>query len=103
MTMPNPLVWNAQRNWGIDITLDTPEIWLLREHIALIADLSKDWSSGTVGDFRHFVPMHYSFRFSLIKHIIHLYINDFNIVDVPRSKDHNGELHCPDTADNSLP
>ncbi|KLT40822.1 hypothetical protein CC85DRAFT_287095 [Cutaneotrichosporon oleaginosum] len=89
MTMPNPLVWNAQRNWGIDITLDTPEIWLLREHIALIADLSKDWSSGTIGDFRHFVPMHYSFRFSLIKHIIHLYINDFNIVDVPRSKDHN--------------
>ncbi|BEI81360.1 hypothetical protein CcaverHIS002_0205200 [Cutaneotrichosporon cavernicola] len=92
MTMPNPLVWNAQRNWGIDITLDTPEIWLLREHVALISDLSKDWSSGTGGEFRHFVPMHYSFRFSLIKHIIHLYINDFNIVDVPRSKDHNAFL-----------
>ncbi|GMK54228.1 hypothetical protein CspeluHIS016_0108140 [Cutaneotrichosporon spelunceum] len=92
MTMPTPLVWNAQRNWGIDITLDTPEIWLLREHVTLISDLSKDWSSGAGGEFRHFVPMHYSFRFSLIKHIIHLYINDFNIVDVPRSKDRNAFL-----------
>ncbi|KAL1409648.1 Macrophage colony-stimulating factor 1 receptor [Vanrija albida] len=89
MTMPTPLVWNAQRNWGIDVTLDSPEIVLLREHITLISDLSKDWSSGGTGDFHHFVPMHYSFRLSLIKYHLHLYVNDFNIVDNPRSRDRN--------------
>lgn len=88
--MPVPLVWNAQRNWGIDVTLDTPEILLLREHVNLISDLSRDWSSGAAGDFHHFVPMHYNFRLALVKYAVHLFINDFNIVDMPRSRDHNG-------------
>ncbi|TXT06049.1 hypothetical protein VHUM_03522 [Vanrija humicola] len=93
MTMPTPLVWNAQRNWGIDVTLDSPEIVLLREHITLISDLSKDWSSGGTGDFHHFVPMHYNFRLSLVKYHLHLYVNDFNIVDNPRSRDANAFLN----------
>lgn len=92
MTMPTPLVWDAQRSWGIDMTLDTPDILLMREHVALISDLSRDWSGATTGDFRHFVPMHYSFRVSMVNYALHLFINDFNIVDVPRSRDHNGEL-----------
>jgi hypothetical protein len=90
--MPTPLAWNAQRNWGLDLTLDTPDIRLMREHVALISDLSRDWSSGTATDFRHFVPVHYSFRLALLNYAVHLYVNDFNIVDVPRSRDANGEL-----------
>jgi hypothetical protein len=88
--MPTPLVWNAQRNWGLEVTLNTPNIRLMREHVALISDLSRDWSSGGTGDFHHFVPVHYSFRVSLINYAIHLYINDFNIVDAPLSLDANG-------------
>lgn len=90
--MPNPLIWNAQRNWGLDLNLDTPDILLLREHITLISDLAKDWSGGTGADFRHFVPMHYSFRISMVHYAFHLFINDFNIVDVPKSRDHNAFL-----------
>ncbi|WWC67272.1 uncharacterized protein I206_101180 [Kwoniella pini CBS 10737] len=45
MTMPTPLEWNAQRDWGMDITLDTASISLLRDHVTLISDLAKDWSS----------------------------------------------------------
>ncbi|WWC57636.1 uncharacterized protein I303_100168 [Kwoniella dejecticola CBS 10117] len=90
MTMPTPLEWDAQRDWGMDVTLDTASISLLRDHVTLISDLAKDWSSGaTVGDYHHFVPNHYNFRVSLINYDIHLYINDYNIVDAPWSRDAN--------------
>ncbi|OCF72268.1 hypothetical protein I204_06644 [Kwoniella mangroviensis CBS 8886] len=90
MTMPTPLEWDAQRDWGMDVTLDTASISLLRDHVTLISDLSKDWSSGaTGGDYHHFVPNHYNFRVSLINYDLHLYINDYNIVDAPWSRDSN--------------
>ncbi|WWC90151.1 uncharacterized protein L201_005084 [Kwoniella dendrophila CBS 6074] len=90
MTMPTPLEWDAQRDWGMDVTLDTPSISLLRDHVTLISDLAKDWSSGaSVGDYHHFVPNHYNFRVSLINYDLHLYINDYNIVDAPWSRDAN--------------
>ncbi|OCF34831.1 hypothetical protein I316_03376 [Kwoniella heveanensis BCC8398] len=93
MTMPTPLEWDAQRDWGMDVTLDTPSISLLRDHVTLISDLAKDWSSGaTVGDYHHFVPNHYNFRISLIHYAFHLYINDYNIIDAPWSRDTNAFL-----------
>ena len=91
MTMPTPLRWDAQRDWGLDMTLDSPDITLLRDHVQLISDVARDWSSGAVGDFHHFVPNHYNFRISLINYAFHLYLNDYNIVDRPRSRDANGE------------
>ncbi|KAL7425079.1 Macrophage colony-stimulating factor 1 receptor [Cryptotrichosporon argae] len=89
MTMPTPLQWDAQRDWGLDINLDTPDVNLLRDHVTLISDVAKDWSSGALGDFHHFVPNHYNFRISFINYAFHLFINDFNIVDVPQSREEN--------------
>lgn len=90
MAMPTPLQWNAKRDWGMDVVFDTPSISLLRDHVTLISDLAKDWSSGTTGgDYHHFVPNHYNFRVSLINYAFHLYINDYNIVDAPGSRDSN--------------
>ncbi|KAK8844716.1 hypothetical protein IAR55_006566 [Kwoniella newhampshirensis] len=100
MMMPTPLRWNAQRDWGMDVTLDTPSISLLRDHVTLISDLAKDWSSGTTtGDYHHFVPMHYNFRVSLINYAFHMYINDYNIVDAPWSRDSNENSTVPFTID----
>ncbi|WVR03135.1 hypothetical protein IAU60_000125 [Kwoniella sp. DSM 27419] len=80
----------CKRDWGMDVTLDTPSISLLRDHVTLISDLAKDWSSGAaVGDYHHFVPNHYNFRVSLINYAMHLYINDYNIIDAPWSRDTN--------------
>ncbi|WVW81321.1 hypothetical protein I302_103312 [Kwoniella bestiolae CBS 10118] len=54
------------------------------------AKTCKDWSSGASGgDYHHFVPNHYNFRVSLINYDLHLYINDYNIVDAPWSRDSN--------------
>ncbi len=91
--MPTPLRWDAQRDWGFDMTFESPDITLLRDHVQLISDLARDWSSGALGDFHHFVPNHYNFRVSLLNYAIHLYINDYNIVSRPKSRDDNGELN----------
>jgi hypothetical protein len=90
--MPTPLRWDAQRDWGLDINLEESVITLMRDQTTLISDLAKDWSSGQQGDFHHFVPVHYNFRLCLVDYAIHLFINDFNIVDRPRSREDNGEL-----------
>lgn len=91
MTMPTPLSWKARRDWGLDLTIDSPEVSLLRDHVQLISDLAKDWSSGAVGDFHHFVPNHYNFRVTLVKYQFKLFLNDFNIIDDPQKPDPNGK------------
>ncbi|EIW72981.1 hypothetical protein TREMEDRAFT_42131 [Tremella mesenterica DSM 1558] len=89
MTMPTPLRWDAQRDWGLDVAVESPTITLLRDHTTLISDLARDWSSGATGDFHHFVPNHYNFRVILLDYCFHLFVNDFNIVDDPKSRDGN--------------
>lgn len=89
MSMPTPLAWDAEREWGLDIALESSDINLLRDHVTLISDVAKDWSSGSLGDFHHFVPNRYNFRVSLINYAIHLCVNDYNIIDRPRSREDN--------------
>lgn len=89
--MPVPLEWNAQRDWGFDITLEEPVITLMRDHTTLISDLARDWSSGQQGDYQHFVPNQYNFRVTILNFAFHLFINDCNIIDQPRSRDDNGK------------
>jgi hypothetical protein len=88
-SMPAPLSWNARRDWTFDIDLINPQISLLRDHITLMSDLAKDWSSGSTGDFHHFVPCDYQFRVNLVDYSLKLYVNDFNIVDSPNSVEAN--------------
>lgn len=91
--MPTPLEWNARRDWTFDIDLQDARISLLRDHITLITDLAKDWSSGATGDFHHFIPCDYQFQITLTDYILKLYVNDFNIVDSPNKSEANCERH----------
>jgi hypothetical protein len=70
----------------------TGKMSLLRDHITLITDLAKDWSSGATGDFHHFIPCDYQFRITLTDYSIKLYVNDFNIVDSPNKSEANCKL-----------
>lgn len=90
--MPTPLRWDAQRDWGFDVTLEEPDITLMRDHTTLISDLARDWSSGLQGDFHHFVPNQYNFRVTILNYGIHLFLNDFNVIDDPRTRADNGEF-----------
>ena len=91
-SMPTPLQWDARRDWTFDVDLVDAKISLLRDHITLISDLAKDWSSGATGDFHHFIPCDYQFRITLTDFSIKLYLNDFNIVDSPNKAEANCEL-----------
>ncbi len=71
--------------------MDRPDAWLLRDHVTLIGDLAKDWSTGPTGDFYHFVPMDYQFNVTLMNYSIRLYLNDFNIIDTPQSEEANSK------------
>lgn len=89
--MPAPLQWNAQRSWVFDVSLDRPEMYLIRDHVTAFSDLAKDWTSGPGADFFHFVPYLYQFKVALKDFSINLNLNDHNIIDRPLSRDDNGK------------
>ncbi|KAG0198078.1 hypothetical protein BGX28_008431 [Mortierella sp. GBA30] len=87
--LQNPLIWNAQRDWDFELTLDSPKIFLLRDHITLIQDLSKDWTSGPSVDMAHFVPFKYEFDIKLPNFQLYTYVNEHNIINEPTEIDEN--------------
>ncbi|KAF9106451.1 hypothetical protein BGX29_009499 [Mortierella sp. GBA35] len=87
--LQNPLIWNAQRNWDFELTMDSANIFLLRDHITLIQDLSKDWASGPTVDMAHFVPFKYEFDIKLPNFSLYTYVNEHNIINEPTEMDEN--------------
>ena len=91
--MPSPLKWDTSRDWIFSITFSGAEIFMLRDHTILIADVVKDMTSGPPGDYEHFVPFTYSFMFLLNDFSLYLYLNDHNIINNPTAMDDNGACH----------
>ncbi|KAF9983944.1 hypothetical protein BGZ65_001237, partial [Modicella reniformis] len=87
--LQNPLIWNAQRDWDFEITLDTAKSSILRDHITLIQDLSKDWTSGPAVDMAHFVPFKYEFDIKLPNFQLFTYVNEHNIINEPTEVEEN--------------
>ncbi|KAF9208080.1 hypothetical protein BGZ49_009869 [Haplosporangium sp. Z 27] len=87
--LQNPLIWNAQRDWDFEITLESAKAFLLRDHITLFQDLSKDWVSGPSVDMAHFVPFKYEFDIKLPNFKFYLYVNEHNIINEPTEMDEN--------------
>ncbi|KAG9100936.1 hypothetical protein FRC07_010370, partial [Ceratobasidium sp. 392] len=102
--MPSPHVWNAERIWTVQTNLAKPNIKLLRDHINLLTDLVKDWTSNTppdslehakklsVEEYERFVPVIYNIQVVLENYRLDLYANDHNIIDWPLSHVDNSIL-----------
>jgi hypothetical protein len=90
--LQNPLIWNAQRNWDFEFTMDSANIFILRDHITLIQDLSKDWTSGPSVDMAHFVPFKYEFDIKLPNFKLYTYVNEHNIINEPTEMEENGMI-----------
>jgi hypothetical protein len=67
----------------------SPVLYLVRDHINMLADLGKDWSSGPPSDFQLWVPIFYTINLDLHNAEINLYANDLNIIDKPLVRDTN--------------
>lgn len=89
--MPSPLQWNADRQWTFDVSMSRPIIHLLRDHVTLITDLAKDWSTGPPVDFNRFVPITYILKLTFKEVKLHLYVNDHNVIDFPLVDQQNCE------------
>ncbi|KAG8213869.1 hypothetical protein J3R82DRAFT_10613 [Butyriboletus roseoflavus] len=87
--LPSPLKWNAERQWSFSVSLRQPVIFLLRDHINMITDLSRDWASSEPTELHHFVPTVYSLELHLHHFGLNLYANDQNIIDKPLINDEN--------------
>ncbi|KAI0314094.1 hypothetical protein OF83DRAFT_1165342 [Amylostereum chailletii] len=88
----SPLKWNAHRVWRFNISLRQPVLYLLRDHINMIADLGKDWSTGPPSNYHTWVPMTYGIDLDMRNYELNLYANDHNIIDKPLLRDENALL-----------
>ncbi|KAI8339604.1 hypothetical protein BC941DRAFT_254942 [Chlamydoabsidia padenii] len=92
LDMATPLVWNEHRTWVFNAKLKKPEIYLLRDHVYLIQDLIKDWTSTPPPDLLYFVPITYDFQMDISQASIYLCVNEHNIINYPNSTDDNAYI-----------
>lgn len=90
--LPSPLVWDELRTWTINTIIAKPDISLLRDHITLLSDVAKDWTSGPPGDYEHFVPFLYALNVKITEYALRLFVNDHNIINNPTTIEDNSEL-----------
>jgi hypothetical protein len=88
--MFSPLKWDANRQWTFGVSLDQPIFYLLRDHVNMFADLSKDWTSGPPSSYFTWVPMRYAVDVDLRDYEINTFVNDHNIIDKPLLREENG-------------
>ncbi|KAI6157760.1 hypothetical protein BKA82DRAFT_130576 [Pisolithus tinctorius] len=87
--LPAPIQWNAERKWSFTVLLRQPVISPLRDHINMVVDLLRDWTSAPPTEWYQFIPTVYVFEVDLFHFDLNLYANDQNIVDKPLVKDDN--------------
>ncbi|ERF70312.1 hypothetical protein EPUS_06353 [Endocarpon pusillum Z07020] len=87
--LSNPLGWNTFHEWAFDVQSHNMDLFLLRDHIFLLADLVNDFTSGPTGEFLTFVPFMYRIKLSFTNVKLYLNANDSNIIDNPCDLEEN--------------
>ena len=89
--MSSPLQWNEHREWQFHVSFNRPVIYLLRDHVTLITDLSRDWTRGPPVEYARFVPITYSLRLAFKDLRLGVYLNDHNVIDYPLVDSQNSQ------------
>ncbi|KAA8910540.1 hypothetical protein FN846DRAFT_938964 [Sphaerosporella brunnea] len=87
--LSGPLQWNGDTKWIFNNVSTGMKIFLLREHVMLLADLATDWTSGPPSEYWTFIPMIYELNVELKDSEFFLNVNDQNIINNPSSFDDN--------------
>lgn len=78
-----PLEWNGEAKWTFNMVSTHAELYILRDHFALLADLFKDFSSGDPVPYEYFRPFIYFINWDLVDYTLYFNVNERNIVDNP--------------------
>jgi hypothetical protein len=87
--LSGPLQWNGDTKWAFNNVSSGMKVFLLREHVMLLADLATDWTSGPPAEYWTFIPMIYELNLELKDSEFFLNVNDENIINNPSSFDDN--------------
>jgi hypothetical protein len=88
----SPLKWNGDRRWEIELNLDHPDFFFIRDHLYLLTDLTQDWlwQSDTPLLERH-IPYLYNYSILFSNASISFYVNECNIIDFPDELSENSK------------
>ncbi|KZS98640.1 hypothetical protein SISNIDRAFT_422603, partial [Sistotremastrum niveocremeum HHB9708] len=92
LCMGTPLAWRDVHRWSLDVTLVQPVVHMVRDHITLLTDLGKDWTSGPPPDFDLWFPTTYVVQIAFSDYELRTFVNDHNIIDYPQMMDENAIL-----------
>jgi len=84
-----PLKWNGEAIWTFDMKSSTAELYILREHFSLLADLFSDFSSGDPIPYEVFRPFIYRVNWTVDDYKLFFNINERNIIDNPLDHSNN--------------
>jgi hypothetical protein len=84
-----PLSWNGLQNWKVDNSSFNAKTFFLREHVTLLTDLLKDFSSGPPVKYELFTPVRYDINWTISNYAIYLNVNDLNIINNPSDFEDN--------------
>ncbi|KAJ3173047.1 hypothetical protein HDU88_004506 [Geranomyces variabilis] len=83
--LETPLQWNGARTWTFNMALDSIKLFLLRDHVALLTDLVKDWTAGPPTSQEYFTPMIYKLKFTLTDFDMYFCVNQNNVINQPNA------------------
>lgn len=84
-----PLQWNGLQTWQIRNTSVGVQTFFLREHVTLLTDLLKDFSSSPLTSYDLFTPYRYDITWDISGYAILLNVNDLNIINNPSDFEDN--------------
>ncbi|PHH73402.1 hypothetical protein CDD80_3841 [Ophiocordyceps camponoti-rufipedis] len=87
--MPMPLSWNSLRIWHVTVDSDDLDLFLLRDHVFLLADLIADWGAGAMPEYLQFVPFEYYLHLNFRNARLIINVNEQNIIDKATAPDDN--------------
>jgi hypothetical protein len=86
----NTLCWNELQNWTISNNSYNVKMFLVREHIMLLSDLTNDFTDGPPTPYDLFTPFIYKLNWNIHDgYGIYLNINELNIINNPADFEEN--------------
>ncbi|SCV00302.1 LAME_0G08834g1_1 [Lachancea meyersii CBS 8951] len=78
-----PLGWNQMAIWNFALTSTQAQLFILKDHVSLLADLISDFGTGQNFSYELFRPFIYNIKWEFRGYSIYLNVNDANIVNNP--------------------